>query len=162
MTIVRPIFLGTHSAFHNLVEFTTWIYRRHNFTFLIHRWCRSCTWLRSFEILVNPNFQSPDPIGDILTMMWIGLHSWFHSISQSSPGLHFSMSSFSPVSRRHLSWVQWAALVILFLSIASLTTGPGSSQGAVAVPGLHSSPLSTLSNSCLVYTQQLEQVKNNR
>ncbi|XP_011604836.1 UDP-sugar transporter protein SLC35A5 [Takifugu rubripes] len=68
---------------------------------------------------------------------------------------------FRIVLKRRLSWVQWAALVILFLSIASLTTGPGSSQGAVAVPGLHSSPLSTPSNSCLVYTQQLEQVKNN-
>ncbi|CAG02632.1 unnamed protein product [Tetraodon nigroviridis] len=68
---------------------------------------------------------------------------------------------FRIVLKRHLSWVQWAALVILFLSIASLTTGAGSSQGAVAVPGLHSRPLSSPSNSCLLYTQLLDQVKNN-
>lgn len=155
-TIVSSVFLGTHSAFRNHVGFTTWTYRHFWYIGdLIHRWTDS-------EILINPNFQSGDQIGDMLTMLWIGLHSWFPSISQSSPGLPFSMSFFSAVSRRRLSWVQWAALVILFLSIASLTTGPGSSQGAVAVPGLHSSPLSTPSNSCLVYTQQLEQVKNNR
>lgn len=69
---------------------------------------------------------------------------------------------FPPDCRRHLSWVQWAALVILFLSIASLTTGSETSQHAVAVPGLHSHPLSTPSDSCVLYTQLPDQVKNNR
>ncbi|KAM6934008.1 UDP-sugar transporter protein SLC35A5 isoform 1-T2 [Xenentodon cancila] len=64
------------------------------------------------------------------------------------------------VLKRHLSWVQWASLVILFLAIVSLTTGSGSSQNSIAVPGLHSNPLSTPSNSCLLYTQLLEQMKN--
>lgn len=64
--------------------------------------------------------------------------------------------------RRRLSWVQWASLVILFLSIVSLTTGSGGSQKSIAVPGLHSNPLSTPSNSCLLYTQLLEQMRNSR
>lgn len=67
---------------------------------------------------------------------------------------------FRLVLKRRLSWVQWAALVILFLSIVSLTTGSGSSQHAVAVPGLHSNPLSTPSNSCLLFTQPPEQARN--
>ncbi|XP_008288471.1 UDP-sugar transporter protein SLC35A5 [Stegastes partitus] len=65
---------------------------------------------------------------------------------------------FRIVLKRRLSWVQWAALVILFLSIVSLTTGSGGSQNSIAVPGLHANPLSTPSNSCLLYT--LEQMKN--
>ncbi|KAM3607362.1 uncharacterized protein V6R79_006278 [Siganus canaliculatus] len=67
---------------------------------------------------------------------------------------------FRIVLKRQLSWVQWAALVILFLSIVSLTTGSESSQRAVAVTGLHSHPFATPSNSCLLYTQLLEQMKN--
>ncbi|XP_044072174.1 probable UDP-sugar transporter protein SLC35A5 isoform X2 [Siniperca chuatsi] len=67
---------------------------------------------------------------------------------------------FRIVLKRRLSWVQWAALVILFLSIVSLTTGSGGSQNSIAVPGLHSNPLSTPSNSCLLYTQLLEQMRN--
>ncbi|XP_036966159.1 probable UDP-sugar transporter protein SLC35A5 [Acanthopagrus latus] len=67
---------------------------------------------------------------------------------------------FRIVLKRRLSWVQWAALVVLFLSIVSLTTGSGGSQKALAVPGLHSNPLSTPSNSCVLYTQLLEQMRN--
>lgn len=66
---------------------------------------------------------------------------------------------FRIVLKRRLSWVQWAALVILFLSIVSLTTGSGGSQNSNAVPGRHAN-LSTPSNSCLLYTQLLEQSKN--
>ncbi|XP_012693020.1 probable UDP-sugar transporter protein SLC35A5 [Clupea harengus] len=65
---------------------------------------------------------------------------------------------FRVVLKRRLSWVQWAALVILFLSIVSLTMSTGDSQRVIAVPGLHVSPISTPSNSCLVFTQlRLEQ-----
>ncbi|XP_030613578.1 UDP-sugar transporter protein SLC35A5 [Archocentrus centrarchus] len=67
---------------------------------------------------------------------------------------------FRIVLKRRLSWVQWAALVILFLSIVSLTTGSGGKQNSIAVPSLHSNPLSTPSNSCFLYTQLLEQMKN--
>lgn len=66
---------------------------------------------------------------------------------------------FRIVLKRRLSWVQWAALVILFLSIVSLTTGSGGSQNSNAVAGHHAN-LSTPSNSCLLYTQLLEQSKN--
>ncbi|XP_034741780.1 probable UDP-sugar transporter protein SLC35A5 isoform X1 [Etheostoma cragini] len=67
---------------------------------------------------------------------------------------------FRIVLKRRLSWVQWAALFVLFLSIVSLTTGSGTSQNSIAVPGLHSNPHSTSSNSCLLYTQLLEQMRN--
>ncbi|XP_022057195.2 probable UDP-sugar transporter protein SLC35A5 [Acanthochromis polyacanthus] len=66
---------------------------------------------------------------------------------------------FRIVLKRRLSWVQWAALVILFLSIVSLTTGSGGSQNSNAVQGDHAN-LSAPSNSCLLYTQLLEQSKN--
>ncbi|XP_039862653.1 probable UDP-sugar transporter protein SLC35A5 isoform X4 [Simochromis diagramma] len=69
---------------------------------------------------------------------------------------------FRIVLKRRLSWVQWAALVILFLSIVSLTTGSGGKQNSIAVPSLHSNPLSSPSNSCLLYTQLLEEMKNSR
>ncbi|XP_037645812.1 probable UDP-sugar transporter protein SLC35A5 [Sebastes umbrosus] len=67
---------------------------------------------------------------------------------------------FRLVLKRRLSWVQWAALFVLFLSIVSLTTGSGGHQNSIAVPGLHSNPLSTPSNSCLLYTQLLEQMRD--
>lgn len=67
---------------------------------------------------------------------------------------------FRLVLKRRLSWVQWASLVILFLAIVSLTTGSGGNQHPMAVPGVHANPLSTPSNSCLLYTQLLEQMRN--
>ncbi|XP_067264946.1 UDP-sugar transporter protein SLC35A5 isoform X1 [Chanodichthys erythropterus] len=57
---------------------------------------------------------------------------------------------FRVVLKRRLSWVQWASLIILFLSIVSLTTGSGD-QHAIAVHGLHPAHISTPSNSCLKY-----------
>nr|XP_046260887.1 probable UDP-sugar transporter protein SLC35A5 isoform X2 [Scatophagus argus] len=67
---------------------------------------------------------------------------------------------FRIVLKRRLSWVQWAALVVLFLSIVSLTSGSGGSQNAIPMPGHHSNPFSTPSNSCLLYTQLLHQMRN--
>lgn len=67
---------------------------------------------------------------------------------------------FRIILKRRLSRVQWAALVVLFLAIVSLTTGSGSSQKAVSVPGLHSSPLTVPSNSCLRYQQWAELTRN--
>ncbi|KAK7154331.1 hypothetical protein R3I94_007619 [Phoxinus phoxinus] len=57
---------------------------------------------------------------------------------------------FRVVLKRRLSWVQWASVIILFLSIVSLTTGSGD-QHAIAVHGLHPGHISTPSNSCLKY-----------
>lgn len=67
---------------------------------------------------------------------------------------------FRIVLKRRLSWVQWAALVVLFLAIVSLTTGSGASQKAMSVPGLHSNPLTVPSNSCILYEQLVEQMRN--
>uniref|UniRef100_A0A1A8KWL4 Solute carrier family 35, member A5 n=1 Tax=Nothobranchius kuhntae TaxID=321403 RepID=A0A1A8KWL4_NOTKU len=67
---------------------------------------------------------------------------------------------FRVVLKRRLSWVQWASLLILFLAIVSLTAGSGSSQNATSVPGPHATTLSTPSNSCLLYTQLMEQMRN--
>ncbi|XP_075886904.1 UDP-sugar transporter protein SLC35A5 isoform X1 [Nelusetta ayraudi] len=67
---------------------------------------------------------------------------------------------FRIVLKRRLSWVQWAALVVLFLAIVSLTTGSGASQKAMSVPGLHSNPLTVPSNSCMLYEQLVEQMRN--
>ncbi|KAJ8350372.1 hypothetical protein SKAU_G00255020 [Synaphobranchus kaupii] len=60
---------------------------------------------------------------------------------------------FRIVLKRRLSWVQWASLVILFLSIVSLTTGTGGNQHVTAVHGLHRAQHSTPSNSCLTFTR---------
>lgn len=68
---------------------------------------------------------------------------------------------FRIVLKRRLSWVQWASLIILFLSIVSLTMGSGGNQHPISAPGgIHANPLSTPSNSCVLYTQLLEQMKN--
>ncbi|KAL2081362.1 hypothetical protein ACEWY4_023215 [Coilia grayii] len=67
---------------------------------------------------------------------------------------------FRLVLKRRLSWVQWAALIILFLSIVALTIGTGGSQHAIAVHGLHVSPLSQPSNSCLAFTQHQLELRN--
>ncbi|KAG7467057.1 hypothetical protein MATL_G00149260 [Megalops atlanticus] len=60
---------------------------------------------------------------------------------------------FRIVLKRRLSSVQWASLVILFLSIVALTTGTGGNQHVAAVHGFHLGHLSTPTNSCLLYTQ---------
>ncbi|XP_062861836.1 UDP-sugar transporter protein SLC35A5 [Trichomycterus rosablanca] len=57
------------------------------------------------------------------------------------------------VLKRRLSWVQWAALVILFLAIVALTMGTGSNQHATGVHGLHTAHVSAPSRICLNYTQ---------
>ncbi|KAL4656840.1 putative UDP-sugar transporter protein SLC35A5 [Arapaima gigas] len=57
---------------------------------------------------------------------------------------------FRIVLKRRLSAVQWASLMILFLSIVSLSMGTGSSQHATVVHGLHTGHISRPSNSCLL------------
>lgn len=63
---------------------------------------------------------------------------------------------FRIVLKRRLSWVQWAALVILFLAIVSLTRDSESNKHSASVQGANNtSNLSTPSNSCgLWYLEQ--------
>ncbi|KFP70588.1 PREDICTED: probable UDP-sugar transporter protein SLC35A5, partial [Acanthisitta chloris] len=58
---------------------------------------------------------------------------------------------FRIVLKRRLSWVQWASLVILFLSIVALTLGTGGHQQSLAAHGFHHSMFFGPSNHCLVY-----------
>ncbi|PKU35750.1 hypothetical protein llap_13945 [Limosa lapponica baueri] len=58
---------------------------------------------------------------------------------------------FRIVLKRKLSWVQWASLVILFLSIVALTLGTGGHQQSLAVHGFHHNMFFSPSNHCLLY-----------
>ncbi|NXU91915.1 S35A5 protein, partial [Xiphorhynchus elegans] len=59
---------------------------------------------------------------------------------------------FRIVLKRRLSWVQWASLVILFLSIVALTRGTGGHKQSLAAHGFHHSMFFSPSNHCLLYT----------
>ncbi|KAM6097497.1 UDP-sugar transporter protein SLC35A5 isoform 2-T2 [Chlamydotis macqueenii] len=59
---------------------------------------------------------------------------------------------FRIVLKRKLSWVQWASLVILFLSIVALTLGTGGHQQNLAAHGFHHNIFFSPSNHCLLYT----------
>ncbi|XP_066497055.1 UDP-sugar transporter protein SLC35A5 [Hoplias malabaricus] len=66
---------------------------------------------------------------------------------------------FRIVLKRRFAWVQWASLVILFLSIMALTSGTAGNQPSNATHILHPAHLSTPSSSCLNYTH-LETERN--
>lgn len=59
---------------------------------------------------------------------------------------------FRIVLKRRLSWVQWASLVILFLSIVALTRGTGGHRHSLAAHGLHHNMFFRPSNHCLLST----------
>ncbi|GAB1300302.1 Probable UDP-sugar transporter protein SLC35A5 [Apodemus speciosus] len=56
---------------------------------------------------------------------------------------------FRIVLKRHLNWIQWASLLILFLSIVALTASTKTSQHDLAGHGFHHDAFFTPSNSCL-------------
>lgn len=58
---------------------------------------------------------------------------------------------FLSTPRQKLSWVQWASLVILFLSIVALTLGTGGHQQSLAAHGFHHNMFFSPSNHCLLY-----------
>uniref|UniRef100_A0A8C8VF51 Solute carrier family 35 member A5 n=1 Tax=Pelusios castaneus TaxID=367368 RepID=A0A8C8VF51_9SAUR len=62
---------------------------------------------------------------------------------------------FRIVLKRQLSWVQWASLLILFLSIIALTAGTGSNQH-LGTHGFHHNMFFSSSNHCLQYTRPEE------
>ncbi|XP_074839650.1 UDP-sugar transporter protein SLC35A5 [Carettochelys insculpta] len=63
---------------------------------------------------------------------------------------------FRIVLKRQLSLVQWASLLILFLSIIALTAGTGSNQDSLAIHGFHHDMFFGSSNRCLQYIRPAE------
>ncbi|XP_006865661.1 PREDICTED: probable UDP-sugar transporter protein SLC35A5-like [Chrysochloris asiatica] len=55
---------------------------------------------------------------------------------------------------RYLNWIQWASLLILFLSIVALTAGTKTSQHNLAGHGFHHDVFFRPSNSCLVFKDE--------
>ncbi|XP_006112280.2 UDP-sugar transporter protein SLC35A5 isoform X1 [Pelodiscus sinensis] len=64
---------------------------------------------------------------------------------------------FRIVLKRQLSLVQWASLLILFLSIIALTAGTGSNQHSLATHGFHHNMFFSSSNRCLHYMKSEEE-----
>lgn len=69
-------------------------------------------------------------------------------------------SCFSSLNRRHLNWIQWASLVILFLCIVALTAGTKTSQHNLAGHGFHHDAFFSPSNSCLVFRSECPRKDN--
>ncbi|XP_023557747.1 probable UDP-sugar transporter protein SLC35A5 isoform X3 [Octodon degus] len=61
---------------------------------------------------------------------------------------------FRIVLKRHLNWIQWASLLILFFSIVALTTGTKTSQHNLAGHGFHHDAFFSPSNSCLHFKSE--------
>lgn len=67
---------------------------------------------------------------------------------------------FSSLNRRHLNWIQWASLLILFLSIVALTAGTETSQDNLTGHGFHHDALFSPSNSCLLFRSECSRKDN--
>ncbi|XP_008106063.1 UDP-sugar transporter protein SLC35A5 isoform X1 [Anolis carolinensis] len=90
----------------------------------------------------------------------------FYVLSYLAPAMAVLFSNFVIITtallfrivlKRQVSWVQWASLLILFLSIVALTTGTGSNKDSLAVHGFHHDIFFSHSNSCLQYTNPEEE-----
>ncbi|XP_043394565.1 probable UDP-sugar transporter protein SLC35A5 isoform X2 [Chelonia mydas] len=90
----------------------------------------------------------------------------FYVLSNLQPAMAVLFSNFIIITtallfrivlKRQLSWVQWASLLILFLSIIALTAGTGSSQHSLATHGFHHDMFFSSSNHCLQYTRPEEE-----
>ncbi|XP_030186409.1 probable UDP-sugar transporter protein SLC35A5 isoform X2 [Lynx canadensis] len=84
----------------------------------------------------------------------------FYVISYLQPAMAVIFSNFSIITtallfrivlKRHLNWIQWASLLILFLSIVALTAGTETSQHNLAGHGFHHDAFFSPSNSCLLF-----------
>ncbi|XP_036911059.1 probable UDP-sugar transporter protein SLC35A5 isoform X2 [Sturnira hondurensis] len=67
---------------------------------------------------------------------------------------------FRIVLKRHLNWIQWASLLILFLSIVALTAGTDTSQHNLAGHGFHHDAFFSPSNSCRLFTSECSRKDN--
>ncbi|XP_019303903.2 probable UDP-sugar transporter protein SLC35A5 isoform X2 [Panthera pardus] len=87
----------------------------------------------------------------------------FYVISYLQPAMAVIFSNFSIITtallfrivlKRHLNWIQWASLLILFLSIVALTAGTETSQHNLAGHGFHHDAFFSPSNSCLLFRSE--------
>ncbi|KAM5281486.1 UDP-sugar transporter protein SLC35A5 isoform 2-T2 [Ctenodactylus gundi] len=87
----------------------------------------------------------------------------FYVLSYLQPAMAVIFSNFSIITtallfrivlKRHLSWTQWASLLILFLSIVALTAGTKTSQHNLAGHGFHHDAFFSPSNSCLHFKSE--------
>ncbi|XP_027268401.1 probable UDP-sugar transporter protein SLC35A5 isoform X2 [Cricetulus griseus] len=93
----------------------------------------------------------------------------FYVLSYLQPAMAVIFSNFSIITtallfrivlRRHLNWIQWASLLILFLSIVALTASTKTSQHNLAGHGFHHDSFFTPSNSCLHFRRECSQRDN--
>ncbi|XP_031219848.1 probable UDP-sugar transporter protein SLC35A5 isoform X2 [Mastomys coucha] len=86
----------------------------------------------------------------------------FYVLSYLQPAMAVIFSNFSIITtallfrivlKRHLNWIQWASLLILFLSIVALTASTKTSQHDLAGHGFHHDAFLTPSNSCLHFSR---------
>lgn len=93
----------------------------------------------------------------------------FYVLSYLQPAMAVIFSNFSIITtallfrmvlKRHLNWIQWASLLILFLSIVALTAGTEPSQYNLAGHGFHHDALFSPSNSCLLFRSQCPRKDN--
>ncbi|XP_025231951.1 probable UDP-sugar transporter protein SLC35A5 isoform X2 [Papio anubis] len=84
----------------------------------------------------------------------------FYVLSYLQPAMAVIFSNFSIITtallfrivlKRRLNWIQWASLLILFLSIVALTAGTKTLQHNLAGRGFHHDAFFSPSNSCLLF-----------